>query len=410
MSFIRENADVTPIVDTVFTVVRQAAEAKQKFGEDAVVDATIGSLYDEDGKLVAMKTVFENYDRIDDRRKAKYAASFLGNDTFREAVRNWVLGESGCTLPASVAATPGGTGAVNLTIDLCLEAGQTLVIPNIGWGSYAIMANNAGIGVKRYEMFDGDSFNLNSFNSVCREVMEEQKKLVVVINDPCHNPTGYSMTHSEWQAVIRTLNELSEIGSVVLLNDIAYIDYSYNLVDVRSYMKYFNEISNNVLVVIAFSCSKLMTSYGLRCGAAVLMCKESEKLQVVEGSFEKAARSLWSNVNNSAMDNFYEVVTKHYDSFMKEKDLYINLLHERSAIVVTEAKACGLPLYPYKEGFFVTVKCDNALRDTFHEALIQENIFTVKVNNGIRIAVCSLPVEKCKGLAQKMVNIMKECE
>ena len=77
MSFIKENADVTPIVDTVFTIVRQAAAAKAEFGEDAVVDATIGSLYDESGKLVAMNSVFDNFNSIDNRIKAKYAGAFL---------------------------------------------------------------------------------------------------------------------------------------------------------------------------------------------------------------------------------------------------------------------------------------------------------------------------------------------
>ena len=385
MSFIKENADVTPIVDTVFSVVRQAAAAKQEFGEDEVVDATIGSLYDESGKLVAMKSVFDNFNNIDNRIKAKYAGAFLGNETYRKSVTDWVIGNSGCTLHSSVVATPGGTGAVNLTIDLCLSEGQTLVIPNIAWGSYAIMANNAGINVKRYEMFDGDAFNLNSFMNVCREVMNEQKKLVVVINDPCHNPTGYSMSKEEWSKVIEFVNELSEIGSVVVLNDIAYLDYSYDLNEVRSYMECFNNITNNVLVAIAFSCSKLMTSYGLRCGAAILLGKDEASVKVVEGSYEKAARSLWSNVNNSAMENFYEVVTNRYDEFMKEKQGYIDVLRERSSIVVTEAKACGLPIYPYKEGFFVTIRCENELRDKYHAALLNEKIFTVKVNNGIRI-------------------------
>ena len=101
---------------------------------------------------------------------------------------------------------------------------------------------------------------------------------------------------------------------------------------------------------------------------------------------------------------------KKIKDLMKEKQSYIDLLRERSSIVVTEAKACGLPIYPYKEGFFVTICCENELRDKYHAALLNEKIFTVKVNNGIRIAVCSLPVEKCKGLAQRMNQILEGCK
>ena len=48
---------------------------------------------------------------------------------------------------------------------------------------------------------------------------------------------------------------------------------------------------------------------------------------------------------------------------------------------------------------------DNAYRDAFHKALMAEHIYTVAVNKGIRIAVCSLPVAKVYGLAEKMKEI-----
>ena len=52
MSFVKKNVDTTPIEDTVFAIVKKAKEAKAAVGEDNVVDATIGSLYDEEGKIV----------------------------------------------------------------------------------------------------------------------------------------------------------------------------------------------------------------------------------------------------------------------------------------------------------------------------------------------------------------------
>lgn len=192
-----------------------------------------------------------------------------------------------------------------------------------------------------------------------------------------------------------------------LLNDIAYIDYSYDVDHSRDYIKTFDAFNENVFVVIAFSCSKSLTSYGLRCGAAILMAKTKEAVRSVEIVFEKAARATWSNIPNAAMDNFTFVTTDNHNAYMKEKEFYIKLLKERSEIFVEEAKACGLSCYPYKEGFFVTVKMeDNNIRDEFHEALMQNHIYTVKVNKGIRVAVCSLSVEKCKGLAKRMADIL----
>ena len=50
--FIRENIDHQPIVDNVFKIVSLANDAIAKKGKENIVNATIGSLYDEDGNLL----------------------------------------------------------------------------------------------------------------------------------------------------------------------------------------------------------------------------------------------------------------------------------------------------------------------------------------------------------------------
>lgn len=411
MRFVKNEVNTTPIEDTVFVIVEKAAKAKAQYGKENVVDATIGSLYDESGKLVAFDSVFTPYNNIPKEAKAKYAGSFTGNQSYRRQVAKWLIGDINSELAHSVIATPGGTGAVNITISECLDKGETLVLPQIAWGSYQLMATMANLKTKTYSLFDGDHFNLTSFQNTCKEVMAQQEKLVVVINDPCHNPTGYSLSKEEWQEVISFLNECGEKMPVVLLNDIAYIDYSYDIDHSRDYMEQFNAISEHVIVVVAFSCSKSLTSYGLRCGAALIMGQNEQDVRNVEVVFEKAARATWSNIANAAMDNFTYVTTENLQAYTDEKAGYVKLLKERSDIFTKEAKESGLPCYPYKEGFFVTIRMENnEKRDRYHQALMDELIFTVKVNQGIRVAVCSLSVNNCKGLAKRMKVILDHCQ
>lgn len=409
MSFVKKNVNRVPIEDNVFAIVKLAKAAKDQYGDDAVVDATIGSLYGEDGVLVAFDSVFQPYDAIDKKVKAKYAGSFVGNESFRQQVYDWIVKPSGCNLKYSVLATPGGSGAVSMTIREILDQNETLIIPEIAWGSYQLMATMENIQTMKYSLFDGDHFHMESFKEACRSCMEKQHKVCVIINDPCHNPTGYSMTHDEWQEIITFVNELSKEGPVILLNDIAYIDFSYDVSHSRDYMKVFDDINENVFVIVAFSTSKSLTSYGLRCGAAILMAQSQEAVREVEIVFEKGARATWSNIPNAAMDNFTYVTTTGLDAYMQEKTYYVDLLKQRSDIFTQEANASGLAYYPYKEGFFVTLKVeDDAFRDAYHKALMDQNIFTVKVNKGIRVAVCSLSVEKCKGLAKRMKDILDQ--
>ena len=407
MSFVKTKVNTTPIEDTVFAIVKKAKEAKAAVGTEHVVDATIGSLYNEEGTIVAFDSVFTPYNNIPKETKAAYAGSFVGNEGFRNQVYDWIVKPSGCQLAHSVIATPGGTGAVAITLSEILDEGETVILPEIAWGSYKLMATMDNLKAVTYSLFEGDHFNLKSLKETCLEVMKTQKKLLLVINDPCHNPTGYSLTKEEWAEVVNFLNECGTKVPVVLLNDIAYIDYSYDLPHSRDYIKTFDVFSEHVMAVIAFSCSKSLTSYGLRCGAAILLGKTQEIVRSVEIVYEKAARAIWSNVPNAAMDNFTYVTTTNHDVYMKEKDSYVKLLKERSGIFTSEADACGLAYYPYKEGFFVTVKIeDNAVRDIYHDALMAQHIYTVKVNKGIRVAVCSLSVNKTKGLAKRMKEIL----
>ncbi|MBP3853369.1 MAG: aminotransferase class I/II-fold pyridoxal phosphate-dependent enzyme [Erysipelotrichaceae bacterium] len=406
MSFVKESVNTQPIVDTVFAIVDKAKKDKERNG-DLVVDATIGSLYDEQGSLVALDTVFDSLKGLDNKVLAKYAASFTGNPDFKEKVLDWVLPQ-GMRLASEVIATPGGTGAVGMTISECLDAGQTVILPEIAWGSYALMAQMQNIKTASYTLFEGDHFHLDAFKQTVRSVMKEQNRLVIVINDPCHNPTGYSMSEDEWKQVVDFLNECAETHPVILLNDIAYIDYSYRGQAAKEYLKIFNGMDENMALVIAFSISKSMTSYGLRCGAACILAQNQGTVQELKTVFEKDARATWSNINNGAMAMFVDVLNNHARQYEEEKAAYVSLLKERSSIFTKEADRVGLAYYPYKEGFFVTLSMDNATRDKFHDALMEQHIYTVKVNKGIRVAVCSLSVEKTKGLAARMKKIYDE--
>ncbi|WP_255200464.1 pyridoxal phosphate-dependent aminotransferase [Faecalibaculum rodentium] len=408
-NFVKDSVSQTPIVDTVFAIVNKAKEAKKTYGEDAVTDATIGSLYTEAGELAALDCVFDSLKNLDNKVLASYAAGFTGNPDFRQKVIDWVL-DGNSRLYKEVIATPGGTGAVAMTIQECLDPGQTVVLPEIAWGSYNLMAQMNNLEVAKYSLFDGDRFNMDSFREVCTKTMEKQGKLVVVINDPCHNPTGYSMTREEWEEVIAFLNGCSKKCPVVLLNDIAYIDFAFGQKEAKKYFSVFDDISDNMAVVVAFSLSKSMTSYGMRCGAAILMAKNPEIVNQLKTVFEKDARATWSNVNNGAMAMFVDVLDNRLEDYDAERQKYVALLKERSEIFRNEADAAGLAYYPYREGFFVTLSMDNDLRDRYHEALMENNIFTVKVNKGIRVAICSMPVAKVKGLAGHMKEILDEVQ
>lgn len=410
MKFTRKSADVARPKDEVYTMVALAKQAKQEYGEDQVIDATIGSLYGEDGKLVALRSVFEHYDQIPANIKANYGP-IAGSQAYQESVYQWVLQDIPFPYSHGVIATPGGTGAIHALFLACLEEGQAVLIPDIGWGNYKLIATENNFQPYYYSMFEEDHFNLSSVKEKIEQLQEKQDRIVLVINDPCHNPTGYSLTNQEWEELIALVNEASKKTPIVIINDIAYFDYAYDQKQSRAYMQHFASISDQVLVTIAFSCSKSLTSYGLRCGAALVLGKNEQDVTEMMNVLQRGARSTWSNIPNAAMENFIWVTHNNREAFLTEKESYLHLLKQRSDIFMKEANECGLETYPYKEGFFITLKEEDPSRaQKIKEAFMQQNIYTILVNKGIRVAICSVPYEKCKGLAIKMKSIIDEME
>lgn len=407
-SFLNEKSNGKKMVDKVFKAAVAANKAKEKFG-DEVVNATLGTLFDEDGKFVALNSVWGPYETIDNVQKAKYASSIQGNPGFRDAVYTWLFGNLEEKIECEIIATPGGAGAISSTLKNILNPGDTVVKPSQGWGPYKTMAMEIGLSLTDYNMFKNGEFDLSDFEKTLNEVMELQGKVLVIINDPCHNPTGYSLRPDEWDDIIDIVNALSKKGPVIILNDIAYVDYNVQGDIWKNHFVKYNTLNKNVMVVIAFSCSKTLTAYGARVGAQIVISKDKKQVELFKDAAIYSARSIWSTVNNSVMELFSLIAHDDYllSRYKKEKQTYVDLLNERADILITEAKKVKLEHYPFTEGFFVTIKIPNDTEKVALNLKLQKNnIFTVEVDGGLRIAICSVPKRKLKGLSKRIKDLM----
>lgn len=409
MAFLNKQSDGKMMVDKVFKAAIKAKEAKEKYGDENVVDATLGTLFDEEGTFVAFDSVWGPYEQIDKIQKAKYAASIQGNPRFREAVYNWLFGDLDEKIECEILATPGGAGAISSTMKNILNSGDTVIKPSQGWGPYKTMAQEFGLTLTSYNMFKDGGFDVEDFKTTCTNVMEKQGKVLAIINDPCHNPTGYTMSSNEWDQVIEFVNELSQTGPFVILNDIAYVDFNTKGASWKKHFKKYTKLNDNAMAIIAFSTSKTLTAYGARAGAAVAITSNKEELQKFINAGIYSARSIWSTVNNSAMELFATVTQTEElcAKYMTEKQQYVHLLKERADIFVSECHEVKLDIYPFVEGFFVTIKVqDNLEKEALNLRLQKNNIFTVEVDGGLRVAICSVPKRKLKGLAQRIKDVI----
>ena len=404
------------IVDKVFSVVAKAKKLKEEIGAENVIDATIGALCNEDAKFVNFKTVANVYKNLPDDEIAAYASSFSGDPTYLECVKKVVLGEDYEVVfkdsYLDAVATPGGSGAVSNTIWNYVDRGEKILIPDWMWESYKIMAEEFENKYELYSLFnENGTFNLENFKEKVTKIIKEQGKVLAIINDPCHNPTGYSLSLEEWKELREFLIEISSKGEVILLNDIAYIDYDFRGKKVtREYMKYFIGLPENILVVFSFSISKAFTEYGLRVGAQLALSSSKKVIEDFRRANEFSCRSRWSNISRGGMRLFSDIVSNEnlFNELKKERQEYIDLMRERSDIFITEANEIGLPMCTYRGGFFITIPLGSKTEKIGLE-LQNHGIFTVILDEGLRVAICSVPKKQLIGLAGKIKKVMDSC-
>ncbi|MDO4378601.1 MAG: aminotransferase class I/II-fold pyridoxal phosphate-dependent enzyme [Erysipelotrichia bacterium] len=403
--FLKNSQDLSIYADKIFSLNNKAKEDNA----EEVYNATLGVLCDENKQIYTFNCVYDSYNRLTSAQKAAYSQSIEGNKQYNQEVFKQINQLNNLKLPHQVIATAGGTGAIFLSLTSFLNDGEEILLPQTAWSSYALMSKYYNLQSIFYKLVDDNNqVDLTDLMLRSLQIIKKQHKLVVVINDPCQNPTGICLGENNWKILIEYFNRLKEYGKVIIINDVAYIDYCYQ--QSHNYLQYFNNIDDNIAVMIAYSCSKSLTSYGMRLGANIIMHKEQKTVDEIYNSMIKACRATWSNVNNAMMLTYVDLMNNNYAAYQREKQAAVDLLKIRSTEFIKKAQQVQLPLFPYTAGFFVTVKIDDKdILDKYHQKLIDHHIYTVKSTGGIRISICSLTVDECKTLPEKMQKALKEC-
>lgn len=407
MKIIAKRSESKKLSSNILTIAAEAREAKKL--NPNVIDGTIGTLYDEDGKMLEFPSIKKIIDSLSYAEKFGYAST-AGTAKFKEGIARWALMQTYEDVTKDfyygVIPTPGGSGAIGNTIDNYANEGDSILVPNICWGPYNAMAKERGCSVKNYELFKDGQFNTEDFKKDALELAEKQGRVLAIINDPCQNPTGYALEDKDWDEIIECINEISKDKTFVLLYDMAYIDYSHKgLNESREIFRKFKQFNENVMVVLAFSGSKTFSLYGLRIGAQMALTKDKEEIEYFNNANEFSARATWSNAAKMGVSLVEKLMFNDAlkNEFMKELEDASNLLLDRSKLFLKEAKECDLECYTYKSGFFITIPCNG---EKVFDRLKENNIFVVPLKQGIRISLSALSKKEIANLASKIKEVL----
>lgn len=397
--------------DAIFGASAACAEAAKKYGADKVTNATMGVMMDDEGKLASIPTMERVFRSLSVEDYVRYAP-IPGLPDYLDAVIDLTFADQKPEGYTAAIATAGGTGAIHHAVANYAERGDKVLTSDWFWGTYNVICNECGCKLTNYALFDeNNNFNIADYTAKVDEIMKTQDSLLVIINTPAHNPTGFSLTEEDWDKVLDLTKKYAAQGKKMsILVDIAYIDYAGEKNETRKFMKKFGNLPANIFVMFAFSMSKGYTAYGQRTGALVAVSSSEEVITEFKEINKYTSRATWSNINRGAMTLLAKISAdkETLAQFEKERDAFYQMIQERGMLFMKEAKECGLNALPYKGGFFLSVpaKDPQAVCDKLHDDLI----FAVPLKMGVRIAACSVSAAKMKGIAAKVLKALKAVE
>jgi len=400
---------VNNIPSDIILTMNQAAQEAKKAGRD-VLNGTIGMMFLDDGVLPVSSSMRKILSKHTEDEDLSYP-SVSGPKEFLDSSVNWFFGdrlnERLKDAEAKCLGTMGGTGAVSASVRSSSSGQKALVlIPSYCWPNYPAICDGYNVEHKDYSLFAEDgSFGLDSIKSLIISAKNDGYESVsIIVNDPCHNPTGFSMSEGEWNSLSRILNEESKDIKISLIVDCAYIDFAPEE-SKNHIISAIKSLNASICVYLCMSFSKTFSFYGLRIGLLIVTSSSEELVASRHKLCIKAARASWSVPNHMAMDAIADALGRE-DTFKELKsEVAANreILVKRANIFIAEAKKAGLDYLPYKSGFFVTILCDDALKTC--KLLQDQDIFLAPVAlDCLRVALSCMPTNKIYGLA---LNIKK---
>lgn len=414
MSLLAKHSIVKEDKSNIITLGIIAKEEKRK--DPSVINATIGMLYDENGSLFTFESVDKALKSLTSDEKYAYSST-AGSSTYHEALKKWIfreyLDEFSKNMYIGCMATPGGSGALSNTFSNYLNVNDKVLLPSYMWGNYKQIAYENHLGYDTYTLFDeNNNFNLKSLEDKVVELIKSQKRVVIVINDPCHNPTGYSMKKNEWEKVIEIINKYATKDSpIVLLHDMAYIDFDLKgFSSTRNNISLYQNLNENAMVIMAFSGSKTLALYGIRIGAMVAVSKVKENIDEFSKANQFSSRAKWSNTTNLGIN----LVTKIFlndslrEKFEEELEKSRNTLIARAKIFLEESNKANLKTLPFECGFFITIPCKNP--NLVYQKLVERKIHTIPMGNVIRVTIAAISKTECSVLPKQIKECIDLCD
>ncbi len=207
--------------------------------------------------------------------------------------------------PNDILVTNGGSEAITIAMQACLNPGEEVIIPEPFYANYNGFACSADIVVKPIMSVIDNGFALPSIADF-EKVITEKTKAIAICNP--NNPTGYLYSREELEA----LKELCLKHDLYLFSDEAYREFCY---DGREFISPMQLEGLEQNVVVFDTVSKRYSACGARIGCIITKNRELY-LTALKFAQARLSPSLEGQIAGEAAvdtpDSYFEAVSKEY--------------------------------------------------------------------------------------------------
>jgi aspartate/methionine/tyrosine aminotransferase len=286
------------------------------------------------------------------------------------------------------------THGLSIIADLFVNPGDVLVTPEHYWGNYnTVFQIRRGGNVATFPLFNEvGGFHVEAF----RETLAKQTdKAAVLLNFP-NNPTGFTPSVQDAEAIVEALIEAAENGlKLVVLLDDAYFGLFYEDSIKESMFGLLADTHPNILPVKVDGATKENYVWGLRVGF-ITYAATPDVLDALEQKTKGIIRGTISSGPSLSQTIILESLQS--PEFQKEKEEKFQIMKGRAVrtkqVLANEKFADVWTYYPFNSGYFMCLKLNNLDAETLRLHLLDQYGVGVIASNNTDIRVAFSCVEE----------------
>ncbi|PIF05388.1 MAG: aspartate aminotransferase [Draconibacterium sp.] len=391
-------------------ILGQTAEAK-----GTRINATIGAAIEDDGTPMRLETIAEKID-LDPSRVFPYAPSF-GRPDIRAKWKSMIY-EKNPSLNGVELSLPVVTNALTHGVSMAgymfLDPDDQVIVPDLFWGNYnLILSNMYGASLAKFNLFSNGGFDLVSFEKKLNEGGIGKK--VLILNFP-NNPSGYTPTENEQEAIIEIIRQAAEKGNkIIAITDDAYFGLVYEgNIAKESIFAPLSTLHKNVLAVKIDGATKEDYVWGFRVGFMTYGIKggDAELYSALESKTAGAIRGNISNAANISQSLLLEAFNSNeYAAQKTEKYALMKKRYDAVKAALEDDKYSQyFKALPYNSGYFMCVKLAGEVdSEKVRKVLIEKyGIGTISLGGILRIAFSAVAAKDIKELFEGIYSACRE--